>query len=238
MNLNKIRIVLVGTTHPGNIGSACRAMKTMGVDRLYLVNPNLSPYRKAHEMASGAFDVLRKAVIVDTLPEALKGCKLICATSARPRDLSLPGLSPADFASLASTKDAETEIAVIFGRESSGLTNEELLQAHFHMNIPSVADFSSLNLSHSVQIVCYELRMKILSPKIEVETQPNEMASYENIERFHAHLEEVLVSLKFLKSANHQRILQKLRRLFNRTQLEDLEINILRGILTQIQNSI
>lgn len=238
MNLDKIRIVLVGTTHPGNIGSAARAMKTMGINRLYLVKPNLSPYRKAHEMASGAFDILQKAVIVDTLSEALANCKLICATSARPRDISLPGLSPEKFAHLASSQQDDTEIAVIFGREHSGLTNEELLHANYHINIPSVTDFSSLNLSHSVQIICYEMRMKILSPNISVETKPSELASYEDIERFHKHLEEILIATKFLKPANHTKILRKLKRLFNRAQPEIIEINILRGILTQIQNSI
>ncbi|MDF1757914.1 MAG: RNA methyltransferase [Legionellaceae bacterium] len=235
MNLENIRVVLVGTTHPGNIGSAARAMKTMGVNKLYLVNPNLEPYRKAHEMASGAFDILQNAVIVDSLADALTGCKLIAASSARPRDISLPGLSPNEFAKLSNEQKDDTEIAVIFGRENSGLTNDELLHAHYHVHIQSNVDFSSLNLAHAVQIICYELRMHILSPKAEVQTQAKDLASYEDIERFHSHLEDVLIATKFLKPANHKRILLKLRRLFSRTQLEDIEINILRGILSNIQ---
>jgi tRNA (cytidine32/uridine32-2'-O)-methyltransferase len=238
MNLDKIRIVLVATTHPGNIGSAARAMKTMGIESLYLVKPNLEPYRKAHELASGAFDVLQNAVVVDKLADALTGCKLICATSARPRDIALPGLTPFEAAKLSSTQASDTEIAIIFGRENSGLSNEELLHANYHINIPTVADFSSLNLAHSVQIICYEMRMRLLGPDAIVETQPNEIASYEEIERFNTHLEQVLLAIKFLKPANHKRILQKLKRLFNRARLEAMEINILRGILTQIQASI
>ncbi len=238
MNFQSIRVVLVATTHPGNIGSTARAMKTMGIQRLYLVNPNLSPYRKAHELASGAFDVLRDAVIVDSLPQALAGCQLVFATSARPRDIALPGLSPAACGKLISKQADETEIAVVFGREHAGLTNEELLQAHYHVHIPSNPEFSSLNLAQAVQILAYEIRMKLLSPPTTVHTREDTLATTDDIERFYDHLTNVLVAIDFLKPSNPKRLLQRLRRLFNRSQLETMEINILRGILTQIQKNL
>lgn len=238
MKLNNIRIVLVATTHPGNIGASCRAMKTMGVNNLYLVNPNLTPFNQAFEMASGADDLLNNAKITNTLSEALHGVKLVFATSARPRDIALPGFTPNDFANFVSKFDDESEVAIIFGREHAGLTNEELLQAQYHINIPSNPEFSSLNLSQAVQIICYELRMHILSPAANVKTKQNPLALHEDINNFYNHLEKVLIAIDFLKPENHKRIMQKLKRLFNRGQLENIEINILRGILKAIENSI
>lgn len=236
MKLDKIRIVLVATTHPGNIGSSCRAMKTMGIENLYLVNPNLSPFNHAYEMATGAGDILNNAKITSSLSEALEGVKLVFATSARPRDISLPGFIPRDFANFVTQFTDETEIAIIFGREHAGLTNEELLHAQYHINIPSNKEFSSLNLSQAVQIICYELRMQILSPEAHVKTKENPLALHEDINNFYNHLEKVLTEIDFLKPENHKRIMQKLKRLFNRSQLENTEINILRGILTAIQH--
>ncbi|MDP3561400.1 MAG: tRNA (cytosine(32)/uridine(32)-2'-O)-methyltransferase TrmJ [Legionellaceae bacterium] len=242
MNLDSIRIVLVATSHPGNIGSTARAMKTMGLKRLYLVNPNLSPYRKAHELAAGAFDILQEAVVVKSLPEALEGCQLVLATSARPRDIALPGLSPYGSAELIANHSDDTEIAIVFGREHAGLTNEELLQAHYHIQIPSDPNFSSLNLAQAVQVIAYEIRMRLLSPPATVTTktnrQKNLLATADDIERFYTHLENVLIDIDFLKPSNPKKLLQRLRRLFNRTRLERVEISILRGILTQIQSSL
>lgn len=235
MRLSSIRIILVATTHPGNIGSTARAMKTMGLERLYLVNPNLNPYRKAHELASGAYDVLQNAVITDSLEEAIQGCHLVCGTSARPRDLALPGLTPSACAKLAISQPDETEIAIIFGREHAGLTNEELLLCHYHIHIPSNPDFSSLNLAQAVQILAYELRMQLLNPVPKVETNQDQWATSTETELFYAHLEQVLIQIDFLKPSNPKRLLQRLRRLFNRARLESTEINILRGILTHIQ---
>lgn len=238
MKLNNIRIVLVATTHPGNIGASCRAMKTMGIENLYLVNPNLTPFNSAVEMASGADDLLTNAKITNTLNEALQGVKLVFATSARPRDIALPGFTPYDFASFVSKFDDESEVAIIFGREHAGLTNAELLQAQYHINIPSNPEFSSLNLSQAVQIICYELRMHILSPEANVQTKQNPLALHEDINNFYTHLEKVLIDIDFLKPENRKRIMQKLKRLFNRSQLENIEINILRGILKAMENSI
>lgn len=237
MNLASVRIVLVATTHPGNIGSTARAMKTMGLSRLYLVNPNLNPYRKAHELAAGAFDILQTAVQCTTLAEALEGCHLVCGTSARPRDLALPGLTPAACAQLVMEQPEEAEIALVFGREHAGLTNEELLQCHYHLHIPSNPEFSSLNLAQAVQIIAYELRMHSLNPGAQVETNQHAFATNTEMALFYEHLEKVLVQIDFLKPSNPRKLLQRLRRLFNRARLETTEINILRGILTQIEVS-
>ncbi len=235
MRFSSIRIILVATTHPGNIGSAARAMKTMGLERLYLVNPNLNPYRKAHELAAGAYDILHNAVITKTLEEALAGCHLVVGTSARPRDLALPGVTPKGCAELVMAQPNESEIAILFGREHAGLTNEELLHCHYHLHIPSDPTFSSLNLAQAVQIIAYELRMAGLNPDALVTTTHNPPATTTEIELFYEHLEQVLIDIDFLKPSNPKRLLQRLRRMFNRTQLESTEVNILRGILTQVQ---
>jgi tRNA (cytidine32/uridine32-2'-O)-methyltransferase len=238
MKLSSIRIVLVATSHPGNIGSTARAMKTMGLTSLYLVCPKSFPDYKANEMAAGADDLLNNAVVVDTLEEALAGCQLILATSARPRELSLPGLLPSESAALISEKSDQTQVALLFGREHAGLTNEELLKCHYHINIPSNPDYSSLNLAQAVQIVAYELRMKLLSPKAEVALRQEEAASADEVEQFYNHLKEVFIEIKFLKAANPGRLMERVRRLFNRIQLEKMEVSILRGMLSQVQKSL
>lgn len=238
MKLSSIRIVLVETSHPGNIGSTARAMKTMGLSSLYLVNPKSFPDYKAREMAAGADDILNDATVVATLDEALVNCQVIFATSARPRGLSLPGLIPSSFAELVSEHSDNTQIAVVFGREHSGLTNEELLKCHYHINIPSNPEYSSLNLSQAVQIVAYELRMKLLMPNAHVSMRQDEYASADEIEQFYEHLKEVFIEIKFLKEANPRRLMLRVRRLFNRVNLEKMEVSILRGMLSQIQKSL
>ena len=239
MKFDSIRIVLVATSHPGNIGSTARAMKTMGLHRLYLVSPHVFPDPRAHEMSAGAYDVLlEKVVITDSLEEALAGCQLILATSARPRGIALTGLTPAECATRVAETPDNTEIAIVFGREHAGLTNDELLQCHYHIHIPSNPEFSSLNLSQAVQIIAYELRMKLLSPLATVETRQDSLATADSIEQFYTHLREVLIDIDFLKPSNPKRLFQRLRRMFNRIQLETMEINILRGILTHVQTAI
>ncbi len=238
MKFDAIRIVLVATSHPGNIGSTARAMKTMGLQRLYLVTPKIFPDPRAHEMSAGAYDVLSEAVVTHSLTEALQGCHLVLATSARPREISLPGLLPAEAATLISETPDNTEIAIVFGREHAGLTNDELLQSHYHINIPSNPDFSSLNLAQAVQIVAYEIRMKLLAPKAAVELRQDNLATNDQIEQFYAHLRTVLIEIDFLKPSNPKRLLQRIRRMFNRIKLEEMEINILRGILTHVQTTI
>ncbi len=238
MNLNSIRVVLVATSHPGNIGSTARAMKTMGLNSLYLVSPKSFPDYKAREMAAGADDLLETAVVTETLDEALVGCQLILATSARPRGLSLPGLIPSSSAELVSKQAESTQIAIVFGREHAGLTNEELLKCHYHIHIPSNPEYSSLNLSQAVQIVAYELRMKLLAPKAEVALRSDEYATADEIEQFYEHLKEVFIEIKFLREANPRRLMQRVRRLFNRVNLEKMEVSILRGMLSQVQKSL
>lgn len=239
MNFASIRIVLIETSHPGNIGSAARAMKTMGLHKLYLVSPIAFPDQRAHEMAAGADDLLEQVVVCDSLEEALTGCQLVIATSARPRGLSLPGLTPASCAELVRSQSDETEVAIIFGRERSGLTNEELLRCHYHVNIPSNPVYSSLNLSQAVQIIAYELRMKLLSPEADVELRHDRLATADEAEQFYTHLIEVLQAINFLKTTKPtRRLVQRIRRLFNRAGLEYMEVTILRGILSHMQNAL
>lgn len=238
MKLDSIRIVLVATSHPGNIGSTARAMKTMGLHSLYLVTPKSFPDYKAKEMAAGADDILENAQVTQTLDEALVGCQLIFATSARPRGLSLPGLLPASCAELVAEHSDNTQIAVVFGREHAGLTNEELLKCQYHIHIPSNPEYSSLNLAQAVQIVAYELRTKLLTPTAEVSMRHDHYASADEIEQFYAHLQEVFIETQFLKKANPRRLMQRVRRLFNRINLEQMEVSILRGMLSQVQKSL
>lgn len=238
MNLDSIRIVLVATSHPGNIGSTARAMKTMGLHRLYLVSPQTEIDYRAHEMAAGADDVYRQAIVTDSLASALEGCRLIFATSARPRDIALEGVTPREGAAIVHQQSDDTEVAFVFGREHAGLTNDELLHCHYHVHIPSNPQYSSLNLAQSVQLIAYELRMASLNPNACTKTRQDDLATSESIEQFYTHLKEVLIEIDFLKPSNPKRLLQRVRRMFNRIQLEKLEINILRGMLTHVQDAI
>lgn len=238
MKISSIRIILVATSHPGNIGSTARALKTMGLNSLYLVNPKSFPDPKAKELAAGADDLLASAVVISTLDEALKGCQLIMATSARPRGLALPGLLPAQAAELISTHPDQTQVAIVFGREDSGLSNAELLKCHYHINIPSNPQYSSLNLAQAVQVIAYELRMRLLTPQANVGLQHDAFATADEVERFYTHLQEVLIAIKFLKPHVPRKLMQRMRRLFNRANLEQMEVNLLRGFLSQVQKTI
>lgn len=234
MKLNAIRVILVETSHPGNIGATARAMKTMGLSRLYLVSPKIFPAKEAIEMASGAQDILEAAVCVDSLSEALNDVQLAYMTSARPRELALPGLTPEEMARNISETTDYTEIALVFGRERTGLTNEELLHGHYHVEIPTNPAYCSLNLGQAVQIMAYELRKHVLNCKTVTAPTESALATGEQVEKYYVHLEEVLKQIDFLKPSNPKQIMLKLRRLFNRAKLEATEVNILRGILKQI----
>lgn len=238
MKLDSIRIVLVETSHPGNIGSTARAMKTMGLHRLYLVNPAPCLDGKSKAMAASAVDVLHEAVITQTLDEALAGCQLIIGTSARKRGLALDGLTPRDAADLVKKQRDETEVAIVFGREDSGLTNDELFRCHYHLIIPANPVYSALNLSQAVQIVAYELRMAMLVSSAPITLKQEKRATAAEIEGFYSHLLDVMLAINFYKPKTPGRLLQRVRRLFNRANLEVLEVNILRGILTQMQKII
>lgn len=228
-----VRIVLVNPQHPGNIGAVARAMKTMGLSHLYLVAPEKFPHRKATIRAVGAADVLENAVITTDLPEALKGCEFIYATSARLRKLQWPECNARECATHIVSHLSQTEVALVFGCESSGLTNEELAHCHFNVYIPAEQKFHSLNLAAAVQVMSYELRMASLSLQPPANLSiPRQLAPNEQVAGFYDHLESTLIQLGILDPQHPRRLMQRLHRLFNRAQLDSIEINILRGILT------
>lgn len=232
--LSNIRIVLVHTSHPGNIGATARAMKTMGLSQLCLVTPKLFPHVNANEMASGALDVLGQAKIVKTLDEAIADCQLVIGTSVRLRTIPWPMLSPREFAEKAASESQATKIAVVFGREQSGLTNEELHLCHYHLSIPSNPDYGSLNIAAAVQVVAYELRMA--SGMVKPDTVwEDELVSAHDMRGFYEQLERVLVQIDFLNPKVPRQLMPRLQRLFNRARLERMELNILRGILSAVE---
>ncbi len=238
--LNNIRIILVNTSHTGNIGSAARAMKTMGLSSLYLVDPVQAPDGKSSALAAGAGDVLANAKTVSTLEEAVADCGLVIGTSARSRTHSWPMLEPRECGVKLIQEVSQYPVALVFGRENNGLTNEELQQGHFHVCIPANPEYSSLNLAAAVQTLCYETRMAFL------EQQRGEVAAdgetvyplNDDLERFYVHLESTLKSTGFIVENHPGVVLTKLRRLFNRARPESQELNILRGILSSVDKSI
>ena len=230
--LQNIRIVLVETSHSGNIGSAARAMKTMGLSNLYLVSPK-SVDEQSIALAAGADDVMRNAHIVDTFEQAIEDCSLVIGTSARLRHLQSTLIDPRKCAEKASAHQGQ--VAIVFGRERVGLTNEELLKCHYHLNIPANPEYSSLNLAMAVQLISYEIRMAFLAK----DKTENALSMIEDIyptaqemEYFFAHTEQVYQSLGFIQN---QGVIKKLRRLYNRSSLEKNELNILRGMLSAIE---
>lgn len=232
--LDNIRIVLVNTSHPGNIGAAARAMKTMGLSDLYLVAPEKFPDKKAIEMASNAVDILENAIVVNKLDEAFAECGVVVGASARSRTIPWPMLSPREFAEKARQESTKNKIAVLFGREQSGLTNEELHRCHFHVQIPSNPEYSSLNLAAAVQVLAYELRVASEIDNIKEEWD-YPFATTQEMDCFYEHLEKVLIQLEFLKPAVPRQLMTRLRRLFNRARPDELEIKMLRGILGAVQ---
>lgn len=270
---DSVKIVLMRTTHPGNIGAVARAMKNMGFKRLCLVDPlsqnegESFPCFEATRRASGAVDLLKEAQVVSTIDEALMDCHLVIGASARSRKMVWPLMNPRDCARLVLHRAAEArpgtlvQVALLFGQESSGLSNEELQRCHYHVNVPANPDFSSLNLAMAVQVVCYELRMSLLlddsvsgshetrleachtavgaaknsvvSPASDCWDEP--LATVSEVEGFFAHLEKTLINIGFYDPANPGMLTTRLRRLFQRTHLDKMELNILRGILTAVQ---
>ncbi len=237
MDFSNIRIVLVETSHPGNIGATARAMKNMGLGRLVLVKPRHWPSHEAVSMAASALDVLDHTVVADSLEAAVAECHLVIGTSARLRNMPVPLLDPAACASTVLALPERREVALVFGREISGLTNEELHRCHYHVHIPVNPDYSSLNLAAAVMVVCYELRKTALSaipaaasarPSPEWDQEP---ATAEELERYLQHLEQVLIRLDFHKPEHKRPLMLRLRRLYQRIQLDRMEVNILRGIL-------
>ncbi len=238
--LQNIRIVLVETSHTGNMGSVARAMKTMGLTNLWLVNPLVKPDSQAIALAAGASDVIGNANIVETLDEALTGCSLVVGTSARSRTLPWPMLDPRE-CGLKSVAEAEhAPVALVFGRERVGLTNDELQKCHYHVAIAANPEYSSLNLAMAVQVIAYEVRMAWLATQ---EQEKRDIAAPEetpyplvdDLERFYGHLEQTLLATGFIRESHPGQVMNKLRRLFTRARPESQELNILRGVLASIE---
>ena len=235
--LQNIRIVLVETSHTGNMGSVARAMKTMGLTNLWLVNPLVKPDSQAIALAAGASDVIGNAQIVDTLDEALAGCSLVVGTSARSRTLPWPMLDPRECGLKSIAEGQHAPVALVFGRERVGLTNDELQKCHYHVAIAANPEYSSLNLAMAVQVIAYEVRMAWLATQ-EKEVEPKEETAYplvDDLERFYGHLEQTLLSTGFIREGHPGQVMNKLRRLFTRARPESQELNILRGILASIE---
>ena len=234
--LDQIRIVLVNTSHTGNMGSAARAMKTMGLSQMVLVDPQAQPDDNAYALAAGASDLLANARIVSTLDEAIADCGLVIGTSARSRTLSWPMLDPREAGEKLVTEGMQYPVALVFGRERTGLTNDELQKCHYHVAIPANPEYSSLNLAMAVQTLCYEVRMHWLQQEQVGETDMAvDYPSAEQLEGFYQHLEQTLLKTGFIADDHPGQVMSKLRRLFNRARPEAVELNILRGILTSVQ---
>lgn len=235
-----IRFVLVEPSHPGNIGAVARAMKNMGLAELVLVNPREFPHPEATARASGADDVLAQARVAGSLQEAIAGCGLVLATTARTREQYYRVLDAREAAArmVAEARAGSGAVAVLFGTERYGLSNEHLLAAHALLRIPANPEYESLNIAMAAQLIAYEVRMAARAPQQTVVAQRDApLAAPEELERFYAHLEEVMNEADFrdrTQSGTH--LMGRIRRLFNRAELDGNEVNILRGILTAVQN--
>lgn len=253
--LQQIYIVLVETSHPGNIGAVARAMKNMGLENLILVNPHKFPSDEAFRRASGAHNILEKAQVVSSLEEAVAECSWVAGASARSRTLPWPVCSAKDLMPDLRVNAARGRVAIVFGRENSGLSNDELQRCHRHVQIPTNPDFPSLNIAMAVQVICYEIYQDFMVMQPEpsdpiahrhtTSHQPllkpgddgwdEEPASAAQIENFFGHLEETLIDIGFHDPEKPRQLMPRLRRLFQRTRLDRMEVNILRGILTATQ---
>jgi TrmH family RNA methyltransferase len=231
--MNNIRIVLVGTTHPGNIGAAARAIKNMGLPELTLVRPRYFPHEEATARASGADDLLDRARVHDSLSDAVSDCVFVAGASARSRTIRWPTLAARDAAPRLIGESQRGPVAVVFGPEKAGLSNTDLDLCDVLLSIPANPDFSSLNLAMAVQIVTYELRAAVTAalPEYEVDAP---LASSADMEHFYAHLERTLTASGFLDPDNPRHLMRRLRRLFLRARPDQNELNILRGILTSM----
>jgi len=229
-----IRIVMVQTSHPGNLGAAARAMKNMCLTQLVLVQPNEFPSETAFARAAGADDLLRSARVVDTVADAVADCRIVLGASARRRSISWPLLDPREAAAIATDVAEQAPVALVFGRESSGLSNDELDLCTHLVHIPSNPDFSSLNVAMAVQIISYELMLATGS----TEPRPpsgDAMADNAEMEGLFAHLAQALHDIGFIDARRSKKLMRRLRRLFHRAAPASEEVNILRGILSAAQ---
>lgn len=234
--LKRIRFVMVEPSHPGNIGAVARAMKTMGLTRLHLVRPKQPTNAEAVARACGADDLLAAAGVHDALEDALEGCRMVVGSSARSRTLEWPLLDPSDCAQRLLAEAALGEVALVLGRESSGLTNDELARCHFLVQIPTNPDFRSLNVAAAAQVFAYEIRRALQTGRELPEDENGfEPAPAEAMEGFFAHLSQTMVDTGFSDPLQSRKLLRRLRRLFNRARPDLVELNILRGILSAAQ---
>lgn len=246
---DNIRIVLVNTSHPGNIGAAARAMKNMGLSKLTLVDPEDFPSPVANGRAVSAVDILDNAVITKTLEEAVAGCGLVIGSSARIRSIPWPLISPQQCAQQVADDSRLNEVALVFGREDSGLSNEELQLCHFHVNIPADEKLSSLNLAAAVMVISYEVRMELLKRQAAGQQVPDTPVNEEivegvewdvpkatgkQVEGFYSHLEKTMIELNFHDPENPRLLMLRMRRLFGRIRPDQMEISVLRGLLSHI----
>jgi len=237
-SLARVRVVLIDTTHPGNIGATARAMKVMGLSSLHLVAPKLFPNAEATARASGAADLLQAAQVHEDLDGALDGCVLVLGTSARLRSLPMPQMDVRAAAARALLEAGRGEVAILFGREAWGLTNEEMQRCHYLVHIETNPGFGSLNLAQAVQVVAYELRMAALGRAVgAVAPDDREPVDAGQMELFYEHLEQALLDVRFLNPDQPRRLMMRLRRLFNRARPDQNEMNILRGILSAAQKA-
>lgn len=245
-NLNRIHVVLVNTSHPGNIGAVARAMKNMGLSKLTLVEPGSFPHADATSRASGADDILARAEVVTTLDDAIADCQLVVGASARSRTISWPTLNPRETAEAIMTTAADSEVAIVMGRENSGLTNAELEKCNYLVHIPANPEYSSLNIAAATQVLVYELRMAALAESMEKQkaeavsdwSSDKPFATAEEMEGLFNHYQQALTQLDFLDPDNPRQLMRRLRRLYGRTRLDRVEVNILRGILTSAQKAL
>lgn len=235
--LSNIRVVLINTFHPGNIGAAARAMKNMGLSQLYLVEPEAFPSEEAVSRAAGAKDLLENAVVVNTLEEAISDCQLVIGTSARTqRTFGLPLLDARSGSEKIVAEAESGQVALVFGRETMGLHNHELQKCNVHMYIHANPDYPVLNVSQAIQLVCYEIYMAKTH-----KTYPNVEEAYplqKDMELLYEHLEKVLRLTRFIIPQHEGKVLEKLRRYFNRSRPERTELNMLRGILTSVEETV
>ncbi|EGQ8121805.1 RNA methyltransferase, TrmH family [Vibrio cholerae] len=240
MMLERVKVVLVGTTHSGNIGSAARAMKVMGLSQMVLVDPQCQVDAQAIALAAGASEIALNAQIYPTLEAAVADCGLVVGTSARSRTLEWPMLEPRECGEKLISEANQHSVAMVFGRERTGLTNEELQLCQYHVCVPANPEYSSLNLAMAVQLLSYEVRMAYLAMQqsSQSSTLQEEYPRHQELERFYAHLEQVIMQTEFISAQQPGQVMNKLRRMFTRARPEAQEINILRGILTSVQKSI
>ncbi|MBI3899611.1 MAG: RNA methyltransferase [Gammaproteobacteria bacterium] len=235
--LKAIRTVLIRPTHPGNVGAAARALKNMGLEQLCLVAPENYPGPEATARAADADDILARAQVCARLDEAIGDCHFVVGTSARSRRISWPFLDPAACATRLLAEAQRGPVAVMFGQERTGLTNDELDRCHALVHIPTNPDYPSINLGCAVQIIAYEVYRTATGGNTAPVISSDPPARIEDIELFYRHMEEVLTRIKFIDPENPRLLMRRLRRLFNRAQLDRNEVNILRGILTAVEQS-